>query len=232
MWRTDYDRGMSPAALVVLALLLCADAAFVGIHVLHATGHLADPLYALDRDRGYPELFQYIKFYWLVLLTLLLAVSRRGVLYLLWAFVFAFLLVDDSFTLHESWGSRLAYRLSLQPVLGLRANDVGELLFVGAVGAVVAAALGLGYLWADAAARRFTARLVVLVAVLAFFGVVVDVLAIFAPEGALSIVLKTTEEAGEMASVSVMLGAVFMSVVGTSPVRRPAPSAVFVGSGR
>jgi hypothetical protein len=51
------------------------------------------------QERGYSEIFQYIKEYWIALLLGALAVRQRSVLYLGWSLLFFYLLLDDSLTI-------------------------------------------------------------------------------------------------------------------------------------
>jgi hypothetical protein len=54
--------------------------------------------------------------------------------------IFAFVLVDDAFRVHEKGGIRIADALDLQPFGGLRPIDPGELLVWTAVGVPLLAA--------------------------------------------------------------------------------------------
>ena len=215
----------SVAALLLLGMLICIDAAFIAIHLVYAyTPWLADPMYSVETDRGYPELFQYIKLAWIILLCLVLAARHRGLTYLAWAATFGALLGDDVFSLHERYGSRLVKAWSLEPMLGLRAVDIGEMLVLGVLGLAVLVVLAVAYVRADAPGRRFTHRVVGLLFVLAFFGVVVDAAGSLFRETALGLVLHTAEDAGEMLLVSVILWTVFTST--ETSLARPAPAAL------
>ena len=110
-------RPASPAASasLFLVLLLVGDLVYIAIHLVWTeTTLLNSPLAALDVDRGYAEFFQYMKLLWTGLLLTCLCLRTRRWGYLAWALLFAYLLVDDSFSLHENLGKMLADRLALQ----------------------------------------------------------------------------------------------------------------------
>ena len=206
---------------VLPLLLLCADAAFIGIHLLHNYyGRPADPIYSLGRERGYAEVYQYLKLFWLVVLFGMLAVTRRQLVHVGWMALLAGILIDDSFALHEQYGLQAAEMLGLQPALGLRARDLGELIFLAAAGAALLTALGLTYLTANAAERQFSKRLVRLIALLVFFGIVVDAVHSIARGTWASTPLGVLEDGGEMVMVSLILGVVFsQTLVWTAAAR-------------
>lgn len=158
---------------VIVVLLLSADVAFM---LLHASNRLVprNPLLSLAVDGGYSELFQYIKEYWTALLFIAMWWRTREVLFAAWALLFTYLLCDDALTVHESLGRVIAARWELVPVLGMRAVDIGELVVSGIAGAVFLVVIGGFYLGGGETGKRVSRDLSVLLAVLVFFGVVVD----------------------------------------------------------
>lgn len=207
----DVRQGVS-ATLLLLGLLLSVDALFVVLHVAHAwSPWLNGAHYRLDTDRGLAEVFQYIKFLWLLgCLAFAFAQTRRGV-YGAWMLLFAVLLLDDVTQLHETVGLRLAAALGLVGAFGLRPEDFGELFFAAGLGAL-AVALVLATVRAGAReARQLSADMLVLLCALAFFGVFVDAahtIAFFeAPR--LVVALTVLEDGGEMLVVSVLTAYAF-----------------------
>jgi hypothetical protein len=69
------------AGHLLLALLVCIDVLFIGVHVMHAwTPWMNGSHYAIDTDRGLAEIFQYTKLIWICMcLTLAYLFSRRFV---------------------------------------------------------------------------------------------------------------------------------------------------------
>jgi hypothetical protein len=80
----------------LLLLLLGVDLIFIGIHVwLWSRGDLPWE-FNLGRQASYPEIFQYLKWLTATLLCVVAFVHRRDALYLAWAALFLYLLLDDS----------------------------------------------------------------------------------------------------------------------------------------
>jgi hypothetical protein len=215
---------------MLLFLLLSGDVAFIGIHILYNASVLADPLYALDMDRGYAELFQYLKEYWIVLLLLVLGAMRRSMTYPALAAVFGVLLVDDCFHLHETYGFRLARLLPADLPGHLPAGALGELLVLAALGVPIVALVALSYVRANERDRRFVAMLAGLGALLVFFGVAVDLVTSLVHGTAAEPVLNAVEDGGEMAVMSLIVAAVFRSTseAWSQRASRPAPAPTFV----
>ena len=87
-----------------------------------------DPfLFSLQADLGLSETFQYVKEVWIVILLVMVAIGQRKWVYGSWACLFLYLLLDDSLQIHENLGVCLAEHFTLEPLLGLRARDFGEI---------------------------------------------------------------------------------------------------------
>jgi len=203
------------SASLFLVLLLVGDLVYIAIHLVWTeTKLLNSPLAALDVDRGYAEFFQYMKLLWTVLLLTCLSLRTRRWGYLAWALLFAYLLVDDSFSLHENLGKVLASRLSLTGALGLRAVDFGELLVSAMAGGVLAVGLGWAYLSGVDELRRSSRHLLVLLLAIVFFGVVVDMVHIAShPVGWLDNALVILEDGGELVVTSFVAWYAFLLVM-------------------
>jgi len=207
------------AAAVVLGLLLATDLAFVVVHIVDTqTGYISNPLNSLARDRGYAEFFQYTKLYWLVLLTGLLALRERVPVHAGWLVVFAYVLADDAFSLHERGGTHVAATLGLRPVLGLRAQALGELVIMAVAGSATLGLLALGYWRSDRPGRVFTHGLARLLMALAFFAVGVDAIHEAVRRTFADAVFEVLEDGGEMIVVSLMTWTVFRRVAGVDHV--------------
>ena len=121
---------------IFLLLLISADTAFIIVHFIHISGVSGNDLYSLKKDLGYSEVFQYLKAYWIVIMLAALWWRTREYVYATWMLLYAYLLCDDVFQIHERGGGAIArYRgyedeLALgaqEGALGLRAQDFGEL---------------------------------------------------------------------------------------------------------
>lgn len=137
-----------------LVLLLAADLAFIGLEVLHVWGYANDPRFALGMERGYAEVFQYIKFFWIAFILSWFTLEKRQVLYGVGALLFVYLLLDDSLQVHERGGTALVDEMGIEAAFGLRAQDYGELVVSASAGLFFLLAGGLSYRYSDALARQ------------------------------------------------------------------------------
>jgi len=174
------------------------------------TEYCGDPYYSLAKDRGYAEVFQYIKEYWIGLLFLYLAIKRRNFLYLSWSLLFGYLLLDDSFQIHEKLGSKVGSYFEFSPMLGLRAQDFGELIVSASFGSGFLGLIGLTYYFSDSSIKRTCRCLLVMLLVLVFFGIVMDMVDIMVKSPVWSPILGTVEDGGEMLIMSVIAWFVFL----------------------
>ena len=132
-WRDPFR---NTGASTFLVLLLAADFAFIFLHLLLLTPAASSPFLSLKRDHGYPEIYQYVKELWVVLLLAWIMMRSRTIGYAAWVLMFAYLLLDDALGIHEKLGHKLGALLGLPSLLEIRPADFGEL-------AVSAGALGV-----------------------------------------------------------------------------------------
>jgi hypothetical protein len=120
---------------IFLLLLISADTVFVIVHLVHKLSpFLGSSLYSLEADRGYSEIFQYVKTYWIVIMLAALWWRTREYVYVAWMLFYAYLLCDDAFQIHERGGGAIARHWGYEGALGLRAQDFGELTVAGVFG--------------------------------------------------------------------------------------------------
>lgn len=194
----------------LLILLIITDLVFVFLHILFMyTDLVSNSNYALYRDRGYAEFFQYTKELWVAILLFSLAIKKRRMLYLVFSSLFFYFLVDDAVELHEQVGEFLANYFGFQPALGLRDVDFGELIVAAVLGLVFAIAIAAFYFRSHRSARRVALYLASMTVLLAGFGVVVDMIDIMVPHQGASDVLMIVEDGGEMLVMSLITWFVF-----------------------
>src|SRR5215204_3091520 len=116
--------------------LLLVDVAFATVSVVYESRHGIDFLnpspWLLEADGGYSEIWGYAIEAALVLSLLALAVLARRPIWTGFAALFLAALADDEMRLHENKGAWLAEKLRFpEGVLGLRANDLGEMFVWG-----------------------------------------------------------------------------------------------------
>ena len=207
----------------VLFLLLALDAIFILLNVLYQeTNLLSDRRFLLRLDGGYAEIFGYLMESCIILVLCALAVRARQPLYFVWATLFLYILLDDSLMLHERVlrPSALTFLgLSREDaVLGINAVDLAEDAAMALLALVILSIMLVVYHFGDRTFKKVSIGLFVLLASLALFGVVVDLV-----HGALrhnppyrgfsdvNRLLVIMEDGGELVVVSLILWFVVLS---------------------
>lgn len=197
-------------AWVLVAVLLLGDLIMVGLHIGNALQPVPNPLFDIEKDGGYAEVYQYLKLLSIVILFVAISVKNRALHYLVWATVFTYFLADDSLQVHERAGRGLAAQLELVPALGLRSRDFGELAVSAAVGILLAGLLAWAYRSGSARFRKVSHDIILLILVLIFFGVVVDMVHVAIDLGwQFRFIMGIVEDGGELAAMSLILGYVY-----------------------
>lgn len=192
---------------VVIALMALSDVGFMLVHLAFKLDFVSHPHFSMTRDRGYAEVFQYLKIFWIICLLALLFTRYKASVMLAWIFIFGYMLLDDSLQIHETVGRYLVANLDIQPAFRLRAQDFGELLVTAIAGTFLFSFLAVTYFKARPYARQVTHRLLALVAAIAFFGIVIDMIHMMVPWG--NTFFAMLEDGGEMLIMSLTLGYCF-----------------------
>jgi hypothetical protein len=189
-----------------LFLLLLADGLFIILHIIYVyTPYLSSVVFSLTYPRSYSEFFQYIKELWIATLFLLLAFQHRKLIYAFLSLLFFYLLFDDSFEFHETFGAQLAEFFNFQPAFGLRPVDFGELAVSAVVGLLFLITIAVGYMLSDAIARKVTRHTIGLLFLLVFFGIFLDMVEVLVKDRSASLILRAIEEGGELVVMSVIV---------------------------
>jgi hypothetical protein len=196
-----------------LILLIMLDLVFFVIHYINAlTPLLNSDKFSIGIDRGYAEIFQYIKFASVIILMALILKKTGTKSYLAWILVFAYLLVDDSVRLHDRFGSYVAINLNFDPPFGMRLLDIGELLVSACAALILIPALVMAYKRGSTLFKENSENLILLLGLLVFFGIGMDMIhvAIISkiPENLMrgvNSILGLLEDGGEMLSASLIL---------------------------
>lgn len=203
-----------PAA-ALLALLLTVGLLLIAAHLATKTLGITEYLLDLGVDRGYGEFFQYVMTLWTVLLLAALGFRRRASVFFAWALAASYLGMDDALSLHERAGFAFA---AWAPHWGGAAVHVGELLWLGAVGLVLFSAVAVTHLRASRDDRAVSGVLVLLFAVLTFFGVAIDAIHhLLFPDPIFDVLGTTIEDGGEILVMSVICSFVFAVWAGHQP---------------
>ena len=188
------------------------DALFIGfdalIHALTYFGMEADGgvlgRFHIERDRGFPEMFNYLKLS--IIVAVLTATYRRSraTACLIIALSFAYVCLDDSLRIHEQLGAYLPDSLALPAIEGMSAEALGQVLGFAAVGSVITLVFVIGWLYTDATYRRLFLVFAILLCALSFFAVIVDALHHMTPSHlrVIRILFGLIEDGGEMLVVT------------------------------
>jgi hypothetical protein len=191
-------------------LFLATDIGFIFLHLIYSySDFISNDIFSLEKDRGYSEIFQYVKEYWSALLLGLLAIQSRSLLYLSWSVLFFYLLLDDSVQIHENLGVLISSKFSFPAIFNLRAVDLGELAVFALVSLFFLIAIGINYRLGDRLSREVSKSLIILLFALAVFGVVLDMLHVVFSTPFLDPLLILVEDGGELIIMSLIVCFVF-----------------------
>lgn len=196
----------------LLLLLLLTDGAFILLHVVARLEPSAiDSSQALlNCERGYAEVFQYVKWLWLALLFCMYSWERQKAVYVAWFALFAYLFVDDSMELHEEGGLWLSEALGFQGLGLIRARDVGELIFSLATGGLLVSLVAVATYREGVAERGLSLLLGGFLLALGCCGIVADMLHMLVPaRTALGLLMEIVEDGGELVVASSTLWVVY-----------------------
>ncbi|NLX18549.1 MAG: hypothetical protein GXY53_04590 [Desulfobulbus sp.] len=216
----DYRRSLHErSASLFLFLLLVSDLLFIFLHFANLKipvfkSPFLDIILNLEEDRGYAEMFQYLKYCWVVVLLLFITWKKKTWQYSAWVPLFLYFLVDDFFQIHEWVGSIFATQFSFVPPFGLRLEDIGELTASVVAGGVLFIPLVLAYKSGSTVFRKVSHDLALLIFLLVCFAVGVDMV-----HGAIdmgwkvSFILGVIEDGGELLSMSLIVWYIFLQAV-------------------
>jgi hypothetical protein len=190
----------------VLFLVIATDLLFIILHLLHVySPYFTDSRFSLEIDRSFSEVFQYVKQYWIALIFCWLSILKFERSYLVWALLFGYLLLDDALMLHEVLGKRVAKYLQYHSMFKLRARDLGELTVNALAGMAFLLAIVGAYCWGTEEFRGVSKRLMLVLFLLVFFGVVDDMVHVTLPSASIPYqLLGVIEDGGEMVVMSVI----------------------------
>lgn len=201
------------SASLLLLLLLAADFFFIVLHIIHQRNIpvLRSPLYDIGTDRGYAEAYQYVKYFWILILFVYIIKRTKCINYISWIVVFIYFLCDDSIQIHEKLGGYIATKFHFIPPFHLRLQDYGELVVYASVGTLLLIILAWAYFRGSQIFRKISMDLAVLMVALVFFGVFLDMAEVGVNAGwFVEQSLGIIEDGGEMVVISVTLWYVFL----------------------
>ncbi len=205
--------GSDRTCIRVIALLLFVDVLCLLLHVaelrlLRDAYNDGDTIWILrlDADRSVSEWWGYIKL--VACIALLIALGRRDRQPIIGALIlaFAFLLLDDSLSLHETLGRRLAASDAL-PV----DQSAGEIVMFVIEGLILLPMMLLGLIYSDREAAGLGILIGLVLALLVVFGVLVDAIhSLVEDAGARGAgYLTIVEDWGELLTVTLAVSILF-----------------------
>jgi hypothetical protein len=191
----------------LLVALLSTDMLFILLGVIHGSASAAlDSNFRLSKEWGYAETFQYTKEFGILVCFFLFFVRHLHPICLGWQTCFLYILLDDSWQIHERLGKFLGQYLPTSTLPGIRARDLGELLVSLSFGSIILSLVGIGYYYADGTLRKISQVLFGLLAVTVLFGVILDLGGRIISHYSVLVgdIFYVVEEGGEMAAVSMI----------------------------
>jgi hypothetical protein len=200
-------------ATKLLVLLLLADLVFILLQVPYKMQLVTNLNFWIEQGRGYAEVYQFIKEYWIGLMLFFIAIKRTRAIYFAWSLLFIYLLIDDSLELHENFGRFLVNYFGFRPAFGLPAFVFGELTVSIFFGTLLFLFIAVAYFLSDSKAKEISRHLFILILLLVFFGIILDTFHVFiswdeSKWGDVSI-LGVIEDGGEMLIMSIIVWYVF-----------------------
>lgn len=178
----------------------------VGLDIAAHYGEITDAhlpaQFFLSQDHGFGEFLEYAFTASIAVMLFLLWRRTGAIAYLANAVLFAWLTADNAIEFHETFGHWIAPVLPVPAGSPVRANDVGEALMFGAVGA-----LWIGGLWGSLRSARARPAIHALILAgcivgAAFFGVVVDMAVVWGEHTRAAREIETwLEDGGEFAMI-------------------------------
>lgn len=218
-----------------LCFLLLVDAAFISLYVardfLFDTSFgsiLSSDLWLLEKDGGFPEIYQYVKTFVAAALLFGLFKARRNATYLAWFLALCFVLLDDVLQLHETFGNFLLANYQLPTIAGIDSYLYVEAILWAIIGLPLMALLIYGY-FRDVSTRMLSRRITYLFIVLFLFAGIADGLHAFIARFGSSLpyvkgLTAILEDGGEMLALSLMTAYIIgYYVSATEPLRTRPP---------
>jgi hypothetical protein len=200
------------SASTVLLVLLLADLAFITVHMFRRLSpYLADPMFDIETDRGYAEMYQYLKYVGMILIFACLCIKGKTLLFLPWALLFAYFVADDALQMHELVGRWIGEMIPFRPPFRLRKDDLGELVVTMTAGLVLMPSFAAAYYFGSRPARKIFHDLFLLMGLLLAFAVGVDMVhSAYSGSPRIELYLGLIEDGGEMVAVSLFAWYAFL----------------------
>ncbi len=212
---------ISRRSVQLFTILILIDLVFMLLHVLYRqTSLLPDIRFSITRDKGFAEVYQYLKLLGIIFCMGLLFIRNRSLVYLGWLCIFLLVLVDDALQIHEQWGKSLGEFFGFQHRFGLRPQDFGESSVFCAYALLILAIVIISYRKERNSSHKLaSAGLFLLLLLLMFFSVAMDmshmVVVTLSPDQikvSLDLIFEILEDGGELIVGSLVAGFSYLLV--------------------
>lgn len=187
----------------LLFILIAIDLIFIALHISRGIfGFPQKSAFSIAQERGYAEIYQYLKELSVAFMLYKLGELRREKLYLSWSFMYLYIFLDDFIGLHELGGRLSTTILPNSLPLNIQVNDLGEVLFSLAAFGICGLLILIAYLRSKPDIRRTSHPLILLLFLLIFTGGALDFVHSLVSIPVIWDILGLLEDGGEMLVMS------------------------------
>ena len=130
-------------------------------------------IFDIDQDFTIPSLYQYTLLGSSALC--IWRISKREAVYRPWAYLLAFLFVDDIISVHENVGKFLGHNIVRQNILFFTKRSLGEFIFIIILAMVFVYNIMKSYIRATSFDKKVFEMLTITMSILAIFGILFDI---------------------------------------------------------
>jgi hypothetical protein len=194
-----------------LIIFLSFDVLFISIHLINALLLTSsNSFFYLEQERSISEIYQYIKHAGIISLLFLIILKIKYFHYFSLIIFFTIVLADDSLQIHEKFGENFNLMIDSPALSEHLARNLGELFGFLMLGALALIPLAISFIKSNYFFKKFLTQILFLVAILIFFGVVIDSFSmLFTHSPQISFLYSLLEESGEIFTTSFILYFVF-----------------------
>lgn len=167
--------------------------------------------FKISTELGFAEVFNYMKDFWIALLLLSSFLKTKRIVFFAWIPTFIYFLFDDAMQIHEEIGGIISQRFLASPIIGVRSQDIGELIVTGVVAIFLFAFITTAYIKSNQDGKRISIDFLFLVLLVTFFGVLVDIFheTFFPVKNGIGFLFMLVEDGGEMIALSLAVAYAF-----------------------
>lgn len=188
------------------------DLLFIILHFMYGLSpDFERNFFNLEFEYGFSEFYQSLKWLLIIILFIGLYSKKKFFGYVSWGCLFIYIFFDDLIQIHERVGIYIAKKFNFTDLLGLRAQDFGEITVFIFFGLIFFILLAMSYFKGSKEFRKMTKNMLIFILFLILFGVVVDMFhQIINHYPKLNLIVGVVEDGGEMIVNSIILGYLFL----------------------